>query len=237
MLRRNDLLWRAAVALAAGVAALVSVPQPVVGTLVLAALAVTAERLVRRRGRGGLDSLLVALGGTVVTFVLVGLVLGATPVGLSAHTWSVTMAAVALVGLAVAALSARPSRPDGGEPRRRLVEVLRILPWAAASVAVIAIAVTTSVNAVAPTEAAPLQMSFGTAQGTNVQVVVTSTTVTGPLELRSSLDGTEVSYPLFSLDANGTHNTTVALPATGRFVVTLSYPDQSQPLRSLTLDR
>ncbi len=237
MLRRNDLLWRAAVALTAGVTAFVSAPQPVVSALVLVALALTTERLVRRRGRGGLDALLVGLGGVVVTFVLVGLLLGATPIGLSAHAWSVALAAVALFGLAIAALSARPARAEAGEPRRRLVEVLRMLPWAAASLAVIAIAVTTSVNAVAPTETAPLQMSFGTVQGTNVEVVVTSTALTGPLELRSSLDGTEVSYPLFSIDANGMHSTTVALPATGRFVVTLSYPDQSQPLRSLTLDR
>ena len=237
MLRRSDLLWRAVIALAALVSALVSGPQRLVGTLVLVAVAVSAERLARRRGRGPLDALLVGTGGTLVTLVLVGLVLGSTSIGLSAHTWSVALSLVALGGLAVAATRERPAAAEPGPRRTRLVESLRILPSAAACAAVVALAVTTSVNAVGPTEAAPLQMAFGSVNDTQVQVVVSSTAITGPLELRANLNGTEISYPLFTVDPNGQHATTVALPASGRFVVTLSYPDQSQPLRTLTLDR
>lgn len=237
MLRRSDLLWRAVIGLAALASSLLSAPMPALGILVLTALALSAERLARRRGRDPLDALLVGTGGILVTLVLVGLVLGATSIGLRTHTWSVALSLVALLGIVVAVTRPRPAAAEPAQRRTRLVESLRILPWAAASVAVIAFAVTTSVNAVAPTEAAPLQMSFGAVDGTQVEVVVSSSTITGPLELRSNLDGTEVSYPLFTVNANGTHSTTVALPASGRFVVTLSYPDQTQPLRSLTLDR
>lgn len=234
-MRHLDVIWRGAVIAATLVAALLDAPQAFVSLLVAVGLLAVAVQLGRLRSRGALDTLLVAAGGILVTLVLVGLVLGSTPLGLSPRTWSIALALVSLLGLAVAGRRPRPARPT--VTLAFAAPALRALPWLAASVAVVVVAVTMSLDAIGPTEAPPVQMSFGSVNGPSVQVVVTSATGTMPLEMRTASDGNEVSYPLFTVEGGGSRTTTLSLPATGRTVITLNYPDQIQPLRSLTLDR
>lgn len=235
---RTDLLWRVALAVAGLGTALLGAPRIVSGLLVLAALLAAVERLARRRRLGLLDALLVVVGGGVVTLVLVGLVLGSTAIGLHPTTWAVALSAVSVVALAVAAAGPRPEVVTG---RSGLAAALGTVPWVAASLVVVGIAVTMSARSVDPTQTPPLQLSLGKVSGTSVQVVVTASTATGPLELRTTSEsgdaGTDVSYPLFTVDPGRPTVTTIALPTTGRYVITVNNPDQTQPLRTLTLDR
>lgn len=234
-MHRSDLGWRSAVALAALLAALLGAAQVVVGGLTAAAVLLSAERLSRLRGRGALDALLTAVGGLVVAFVLVGLVLGATPIGLSTATWGAGLSVASLLGLAAAALLPRPARTSLTPGAVRTGA--RVLPWIAASAVVVALAVSISARSIGPSQTPPIQMSFGKIHGTTVQVVVNSSSRTSPLELRTTAPGTELSYPLFRVPAHGSVTTMISLPATGRYQITLNYPDQTQPLRTLILDR
>lgn len=232
---RPDLIWRGAVVIAALAGSFLGAPTAVTGGLLLAGLVLVGERLVRLRRLGGLDGLLLLVGGLLVTLILVGLVLGATPIGLRSGTWVPGLALVAALGIALSWRHPRPE-PTAYDRGMRLA-VVRTLPWLAASLVVVAVAVTMSVRSVAPTEAAPVQMSLGAVTGTKVEVLVTASRAVGPLEMRTSIGGTDLSYPLFTVAAGGSVTTTLALSKKGRYVITLNYPDQAQPLRTLTLDR
>ncbi|MEO6996628.1 MAG: hypothetical protein ABI112_00920 [Terracoccus sp.] len=232
---RVDLLWRLLVVVGASASALAGAPGSVTGSLVLVGLLLVIERLARLRGEGPLDVLLVTVGGGLVALVLVGLVLGLTSIGLRASTWTVALAGLSLAGLVIAALAPRPSvtRPSGsGAPH-----LLRVGPWLAAAVAVVAVAVTVSTRSVESAERLPVEMSIGQVDGTRVQVVVRSSEKVGPLELRTTGTGSEISYPLITVVPGRATTTTLAVPRTGRATITLNYPDQTQPLRTLTLDR
>jgi len=232
---RPDLIWRAGLVLAAVVSCLVGAPTAVTGGLVLAGLVLVGERLVRLRRLGGLDGLLLLVGGLLVTLILVGLVLGATPIGLRLTTWVVALAVVAALGIALSWAQPRP-KPTAYDAKTRL-SVVTTLPWLAASLAIVVVAVTVSARSVAPTEEPTVQMSIGAVTGTKVNIVVSSSQTVGPLELRTTSAGTDLSYPLFSVTAGKSVTTTLALPLKGRYVITLNYPNQAQPLRTLTLDR
>lgn len=235
-MRRSDLLWRAALVVAALLAVPLSAPQAVAGGLALAALVAAGERLVRLRAHGALDRLLVLVGGLLVALVLTGMVLGTT-VGLRPATWVVALAVVAGAGLVVALLAPRPARVATPDARRHGLVAVRTLPWIAACVVVGVVAVGISVRSLTAVDTQPLQMAFGTVSGTDVQVVVSAGDQVGPLEVRASQAGNDVSYPLFSVADDGTRTTTLSLPKHGRYVITLNYPDQTQPLRTLILDR
>ena len=232
---RPDLIWRGALVIAVVVCSLVGAPTVVKGGLVLAGLVLVGERLVRLRRLGALDGLLLVVGGLLVTLILVGLVLGATPIGLRPTTWEIGLSIVAAAGIAVSWAHPRPERAAYGRPSR--LSVISTVPWLAASLAIVVVAVTISVRSVAPTETPPVQMSIGDVTGAQVKILVTSSRAVGPLEMRTTTDGNDLSYPLFSVPAGGSVTTTLAVPVKGRYVITLNYPDQAQPLRTLTLDR
>ena len=232
---RPDLVWRSLVPLAGAVAAWGGAAAPLVGALVLGGVLLAAERLAALRRRGRLDALLVTVGASLVALVLVGLGLGATPVGLHPHTWAVALPAVSLAALATAALGPRPPLMRTARPQR--AQVLRVTPWLGAGLVLVAVAVGISAHSVSATSVPPLQMSLGTVEGTTVDIVVSSGTTVGPLEIRSALQGSEVSYPLFTPEPGTPTTVPISLPAHGRYTITLSRPDQAQPLRTLVLDR
>lgn len=232
---RVGLIWRLLVVAGAAATALTGAPGLVSGTLLLVGLLLAVERLARLRGHGWLDVLLVSVGGELAALVLVGLVLGATPIGLRATTWTVAIVAVSLMALIVAALA--PAPPATRPSRGAAGQVLRVGPWLAAGLAVVAVAVTVSTRSVETAERLPVEMSIGQVDGTRVQVVVRSSEKVGPLELRTTGTGSEISYPLITVKPGQATTTTLALPASGRATITLNYPDQTQPLRTLILDR
>ncbi len=249
--RRPDistgLLWRAVAPLAALGCLLADAPDRLTGALALAGLGLAAERLAALRRTGLADRLLVGVGGVLVALVLTGPALDAAGIGLHPATWAGAAIGLGLLGLLVAlVVPARPAaaRTDAdadadadADPTAARWTAVRALPWVAAAVLVTVLAVRMSATSLSTADEPPLQMSFGDVSGTDVEVVISSTDALGPLELRTSSGGTEISYPLITLARDGSSTTTVAVPRTGRFVITLSYPDQTEPLRRLVLDR
>ncbi|VXC54489.1 hypothetical protein [Nocardioides sp. AX2bis] len=242
---RTDLLWRAALPAAALIALVADAPQPLTGGLALVGLALAADRLTRLRGAGTTDRVLVGVGGTLVALVLTGMLLGSTALGLSPTTWVVALAVLSVSALALAAVV--PARAaDGGGPGSGPADATgrpgthragALVPWLGVAAAVVVVSVQMTGSSLTASTAAPVEMSLGEVSGTSVEVVVSSTDPIGPLEVRTSADGNEVSYPLFSVGEDDTVTTTVSLPTTGRQVVTVSYADQTDPLRTLILDR
>lgn len=246
---RTDLALSAVVPAAALAALLAGAPRWASGALVVAGFAVVAERLVAVRDTPVADRLLVGVGGSVVVVVLTGVVLDVTGAALRPTTWTLASIALQAVGLVVAsALPLRgravtvgsdgePALADWSKGSAAGWAAVRALPWVVAASVVCGVAVHASAQSLATADAEPLQLSIERVAGTSVQIVVTASEPVGPLELRTATDGAEISYPLITLRADEISATTVALPLQGRFVVTLSYPDQTEPLRTLVLDR
>lgn len=218
-------------------------PVVVRAPLTLLAVVATAARLVRHRGRGGLDALLVGVGGSLVALALTGMVLGLSPAGLHPGTWAVALQVVALVCLLVSLLRppthALPAEDAvgavAGDARRA---VLRHAPWVLAAAAVTVVALVVAVRSTTAGEDTPVQMSIASLSGTQAVVVVSAEEATGALELRTDPgDGSAVSYPVLSVPAGGSVSTTVVVPTTGRVVVTVSNPGQVRPLRTLVVNR
>lgn len=241
--RLTEVLLAVVLLLASVVLVLTDAPALVRAPVVLLAVGATAVRLARHRRGGGLDTALVAVGGSLVVLVLAGLVLGIA-VGLSPTTWVVGLTVPALLALTASAL--RPPRPADadvsapqeveGRPGRR--SALLVAPWVAASVAVTVVALGLSLRSASDAERAPVQMSFASVEGAEAVVVVSADETTGPLELRTDPgDGSAVSYPLFTVPAGGAVSTTVVVPTTGKVVVTVNNPGQSRPLRTLVVNR
>lgn len=238
---RSDVIWRALPPVAAVVAVATGAPQAVAGGLALTGLAVATDFLVRRRSAGMADRVLVGVGGFLVALVLTGMLLGSTRLELSPTSWAVSLALLSGAELAVAlALPARPASPTSSTSPAGTVDqvpVLRLLPWVAVAAVVVFSLVQTSGASLSAGLEPPVQMSFGRVAGTQVKVVVTSSDPVGPLEVRTSSDGTDISYPLFDITRDGAVTTTLSIPLNGRYVVTLNRPDQTIPLRTLILDR
>src|SRR5712671_2508826 len=78
----RDAGWRCGLVELAALVAAQGGPWPVAAPLSTLAAAVTVERLVRHRGRGLLDAVLVGSGGLLVTLILLGLLLDLLPGGL-----------------------------------------------------------------------------------------------------------------------------------------------------------
>ncbi|GAA1878998.1 hypothetical protein [Lapillicoccus jejuensis] len=233
--RRTDLLAPALALVVGLVAVLAGAPALVAGTVLLLGALAAADRLAALRRRGLLDRLLVAVGGLLVALVLLGLVLGSTPLELRPRPWALAVALAGVVALVVAATRPRPVGPRVGRLAR--TSVLRTVPWVAAGLLVVGAAVGVSLRSVEATSVAPLQFSLGPVQGTAVDVVVSTGSTSGPLEVRTALDGSDVSYPLVTPTPGHPVTVRVALPATGRYTITLNRPDQPQPLRTIILDR
>jgi hypothetical protein len=222
--------------LSAAAAVLAGAPTPVTAPLSLLAFAVVAERLVRVRDHNGADALLAGTGGLLVALILDGFLLGVTRIGLRPATWALSLGVIGLVGLVLVEWLAPAStrrRPPWLRPRAGLDA-----GWALATGAVLVAALVISVVATHRADVAPVQMSFGTISGSSVQVVVSADQATGELDLASqAADGTSVTYPLFTVRPGSPVTTSLVLPQRGRFVITLSYSDQTTPLRTLILDR
>jgi hypothetical protein len=244
---RADLIWRAALPAAAVVALLRDAPQALTGGLALAGLALATERLVRLRATSLGDRVLVGVGGAMVVVVLTGMLMGSTDIGLGPTSWVVAVAVLSVAGLVVAAVvpgrdttvtTASGAVPDGRAHRRT---TLLLLPWLAAAVVVAVVSVNLSSTSLTAADEAPVEMTFGKINGRKVHVVLTSSAAVGPFSViakgKGRAKGQKFRSPLLVVAENGTTTTRLSLPRTGRFVISLNYPDQSQPLRTLILDR
>lgn len=234
----------AVLVVAAVVTVLLDAPSWARTPLVLLAVFATAGQLVRQGWRRSVvDRVLTGVGGVLVAFVLVGILLGVTGIGLRADTWAVGLGATALIGLGVSAATAgREREPDpvsapvaAGSLRRA---TLLTSPWVVAAALVVVAALAVSVRSVTDSSTAPVQMSLVSLDGAQAVVEVSSGEATGPLELSTNPgDGSVVTYPLFTVPEGGDVRTTVVVPVRGRVVVTVSNPGQVEPLRTLVVNR
>ena len=259
---RRDLFWRGVVAALTIGVSVVLAPAGVIGVAVLATVVLAAEPLTRWRGRGLVDEVVVGVGGVAVAGVVLGVLLAASPLGLTPQSWGVGMGVAALVALRVAA------RGQGPRPRTvigwRRPELLRALPWAGASLVVVAVAtgtafgsttataepaapsvVSTSPAAPSTTEPTPsgttgdedVDMTLDPVTATDVQVVVSAGSTVGPLEVRVAIGGTEISYPAFWVSPGQPQTVRVTVPPTGTAVVSVVRADGGDVLASEQLDR
>jgi len=252
----TNLIPRAALVVAAVAGVLLDAPVPVTSALSLAAMAAVAQRLATRRGQGGVDALLVAAGALLCVLAVSGLLLDLANVPLRPDTWAVALGIGGLAALAVDALvrpasGALPSsrgRPAPGDtpasadppafgPGRARAQLIPMALWGVATAAVVLLALSVAVRSSAAVDVAPVQVSLARVTGTTAQVVVSTDTRTGPLEVRSATGGSTLSYPLFRLEPGSSRTTDVLLPQKGRTVITVSNAGQSQPLRTLVVDR
>ncbi|GMA85720.1 hypothetical protein GCM10025868_09700 [Angustibacter aerolatus] len=148
-MRSADLLGRLALLLAAVVAVLLSAPLAVTVVLAAAAVAVTAHGLVRRRARGGLDAVLVAVAGTVGAVAVAATVAAAA--GVPTRGW---VTALGLLGGLALVLERRRAAP--APAANALGRVGRApLACVAVTVALVALALTTGGGAPSPVAAEP----------------------------------------------------------------------------------
>lgn len=233
-MRAPDALARAVVVVAAVLAVLLGAATAVTTVLTAMAAGAVVHAAVRHRGRGAVDAALVGAGGLLVLLVMLGVGLDRAGLGLRPSTWAVTLG---LVSLAVLAVQTRGGAAGPGvsvAPGLRWREA----PWAVAAASVVVLALVVSVHSVRRLDVAPVAMSVGRVDGTQVAVLLTSGELAGPFELRTdSGDGNAVSYPLVTLRAGHPVMTTVALPRKGRYVITLNNPGQDAAVRSVTVDR
>jgi len=78
---------------------------------------------------------------------------------------------------------------------------------------------------------------LGAVQGTTVDLVLTSSRATGPLEVRTRIGPDEISYPLVTVPADRELTVAVILPERGRFLVTLNDLTHPTPLQTLVVER
>ncbi len=250
---RRDLLWRGAVVTTVVAAALLGAPDPLLRVGAVLGVALAAERLSRRRGRGPADAAVLTAGGLLGGLVLVGLVLDHTPWGYGTRAWTVGLGIGAFVALVVAGVKgrtravsgARTTTTSGSAATLRRGDLVRAVPWVAASLVVAALAIGISSRsadrAAQPgSTAAGFTMALGAVSGTDVDVVVTAPATApdpGPFALRVMVGSTEITYPVFTPAAGQPHTSRVSVPATGQFEVDLVDPDGGGVVRSLVLAR
>lgn len=136
----------------------------------LATLAVVAvlALLVRRRRRGPLDALLVAVAVPLVAVPLLGLLLNLLPGGLSRLSWGLGVGVLLVAGLAWDAVQPQAApvpaavRPPtlGGRPGRLdRHTVLRAAPWYAGAAALLALSLVLATQAAHRSERPPLSLA------------------------------------------------------------------------------
>ena len=129
---RVGLAVRAALVVAAAVLAFFGAPSPVATVVTAVAVVALAERVARLRRRGLVDTVLLTVGGVLVTAALLGLVLNYLPGHLSRHSWAAGAGAAGTVALAVCAV--RPWTPSPLLALRRrpsIITATTTLGWSA----------------------------------------------------------------------------------------------------------
>lgn len=228
----RDLTIRATIVAAAVVVGAIGVWWPV--STLLAALAALAvgDRVVRLRGRGRLDALLVGVGGLIVSLILLGLLLDVVPGGLTRLSWSIGLG---LIGLT--ALVECRRRPGGQSFTRHGPRKAGAAVWAVATGGLTVLAVVISVTSANDGESPPLQMSVRDIGSTHADVVVRGGSSVGTYELIAGTGAARrvVRRP-FRIGAGESIVTTVALGPGTRLPVYLDSTSPRSTVRFVILD-
>lgn len=230
-LRRAAGLWAAlAVSLAA--------PGWLAALLVAVTMLVVAERLVRRRGRGALDAMLVGLAGICGTLILLGLVLNLLPGGLTRLSWTVGAAVAGAAALLATSLLVSSRERLTSSPFGAILRRIPDTTWifTAAAVVVLGVAVALSARVVHQVDVPPLQIAGTTTSPGQVLLTVSSGTAESGLSVITHT-GAARTVAGSGLTVGPGRNATVTLsaPASGRVVVDL-VDRTGSTIRELILD-
>ncbi len=228
--------WMAILILALGIVALRPSTLVTLGVLVAAVVVVT-ERLVRHRRRGLLDAVLVGSGGATSAVGLLAFGLAASPLGFTPVT---LLAAVGLLGLVALALCVGRPRPPS--PVRsylsgmRPVATLGTAAVVVTSLGLIGGALGLTVVSTDAAQTPPLAMA-AIVDGSRVTVKVTAGTLTGPLNVQSVADGQVVVVASDVTVGPDRALQVVLAPAPGiPTIVQLVPVGSATPVRGLVLD-
>lgn len=232
---RAGLSVRAVFVVAAAVLAFLGAPSPVATVVAAVAVVALAERVARLRRRGLVDTVLVSVGGVLVTAALLWLLLNYLPGHLGRQAWAIGAGAAGVGALAVCA--ALPWAPSPLLALRRRPSVITATTSVAAML-VLGAAVVLSVHSFQSATVDPLQLAApGSVQGGQAQVVLTSELSVGPLDLVVVDDDvTTVLVAGLVVPAGGSLSEVVAVPRGRHVLVQLRYAGQPAALRSLILD-
>ena len=228
----RDALIRVAVLLAALAASLVA-PVWLSAPLVAVAVLAVAERLIRRRGRGTLDALLVGVAAVGGTLILLGLALNLLPGGLSKLSWTV---GVAVTGTAAVLSTARHPLPRSVFPAalRRVPDTTWV--FSAAAVVVLGVAVALSARVVNQADVPPLQIAGTPTAPGQVLLTVSSGTAESGLSVVTHSGATRaVAASGLTVGPGRTASVPLSTPESGRLLVDL-VDSSGATIRELILD-
>lgn len=245
---KRGLILRATLVVLAAITVLVGAPAIVTGPLIAAAVVLVAERVVRRRGRGTVDLVVTATAAPIVAAALLGIALNLLPAGLTAVSWAVGGAVVALLALGITARAeARTGVTSGRTPDAAgaVSSLLRRRPswftvaFLTAAVTVLAGAWWVAVQSTAQVETAPLALSAaGGGPGDRTAVLLSSGTDRTGLRLTMTADGDDtVLADGLAVGPEADVSVPVTVPGTGRVVLRLTDPaDPADTGRELIFD-
>lgn len=228
-----DLGPRAALVLLAGLAGALA-PSWLAAPLVLGAAVVVVERAARHRRRGRLDAALVGVGAALSAVALLGLLLDATPWGLTRGSWAVSLTVLGVVVLAACV---------GRDVPEAVVQPSRVRPTATTLVSgtlaagVLVVALVLAVQSEQAATTAPLQLSATAPDNGQVTVTVEATEAPGPLQLHVVTAAEDVVVgPTLDLPAGGSTTVPVTVPAGFEVRLQLRPPGSGDVVRELVVD-
>jgi hypothetical protein len=231
--RWADVGWRIGLVVAASICLALAPPAWLAFPLAIGTAGVAVERVVRHRGRGLLDAVLVGSGGWIVALGLLGFVLNLLPGGVSRTGWA--FGGGVLLVIALAWCRRKPV------PRSPLVRLEPLLSLATAGYAlvvagIVAAALLLAVRSTDQVQIPPLQMSASTV-GTQSEISISSGTEVGPLDLiMHTQAGDVLAAGSITVGPGRAVSVTVTPPAGQSTTIQLIHPGQTVPLREVIVE-
>ena len=235
--RLVGLAWRTALVLLAAVGTVVGLPAGVRAPLSLAAALVVGVALLQRlRPSGLLRAATITIGGGVVALALLGIVLNLLPTGLSAAAWGVAVALLEIAVLLAVALRPIPASAASSSTPARLRPSAAAIAWTVVVLAVLGVAVTSSVVSFDATHIRPVAMAAKPASGGAVTVSVSAGSDAGPYDVVLVTGGGRSTLARnVRITPDRPFSVRVPLPAGDRSLVQLVPTGSSVPVRQLIL--
>ncbi len=163
LLKHEDLLLVTLFAFGAVFAVLIQAPPivrliPALPLVFYAPGHVLVSALFPPRSLPALERLLMSVGGSIAITILVGLSVAVTPFGLGPVTWTVALASITVLGVAVAWLRRRGAYPGSPASRLPRIKLRDGLPMLVAGVGTVAILIGTRTMAADQEPAPPAQL-------------------------------------------------------------------------------
>ena len=230
--RRSDLIVPGIATVVAGAADALGSPWWAAAPLSCLSAVLVLERLVRRRDRSLLDSVVRGTGGMFVVLIAIGFVLDVVPGGLTRLSWSI---GASIAGLGALIIQTRRSPP----PPLRMAFIWRTTgaAWYALAAAGLGISLVISIRATTQSERPVLALSLESSDNDSAELTITAGAAGGEYDLLLDNGRTPVTVhgPIGMLPYSSVEDI-IALPAGNRVTVSLVAHGHSQALRSLIVN-